>query len=143
MNRVEVEASYRVPPAVVWSRIADHEGLADWLPLREAVRRRRGFPDPNGVGAVRTLRGGGLVVEEEITDFKPEERLEYALLAGAPLREARGEVVLTRDGESTRVRWVVRFRPALPGTGWVVSALLARILERGLDRLRRLLEPDR
>ena len=136
MIRVHVEASFRASPEVIWSRLTDHEGMVDWLPVREIVRHRPGFPDPNGIGAVRTLRGGGLVIEERITDFKPEERIEYVLTAGAPVRDYRGEMVLKPDGEHTRVRWVVRFRTTVPGTGWILSALLRRFLGRGLAQLR-------
>jgi hypothetical protein len=32
------------------------------------------------------------------------------------------------DAAGTRVTWTVRFRPLVPGTGW----LLRRVLERGL-----------
>ena len=86
MLRIEVEARFAAPPAAVWGWFANHDDMADWFPVREVVRRRRGFSDPDGVGAVRTLRGFGLVFEERITDFKPDERLEYELLAGAPVR---------------------------------------------------------
>jgi hypothetical protein len=136
LNRVDVEASFRASPGVIWSRLIDHEGMVDWLPVREVVRRRPGFPDPNGIGAVRTFRGGGLVIEERITDFKPEERIEYVLTAGAPVRDYRGAVVLKPDGEYTRIRWVVRFRTTVPGTGWILSALLRQLLGRALARLR-------
>lgn len=140
MNRIELEAHFRATPEAIWPLLADHERMVEWLPVREVVRRRAGHPDPNGVGAVRTIRGGVLVVEEQIVDFKPNERLEYVLIRGAPVRDQRGEVALARDGEWTRVRWSVCFRPLVPGTGWLIALLLRHALERGFDGLRRLVE---
>jgi uncharacterized protein YndB with AHSA1/START domain len=137
MQKIEVERLIPAEPAKVWALLSDHEGMAEWLPVREVVRRRPGAPDPNGLGAVRTIRGMGLVIEERITGWKPPERMEYVLTEGAPIRDHHGEVVLTPEGSGTRVHWKVRFRPLVPGTGWLVAALLRRGLAQGLAALER------
>jgi len=139
VSGVEVERSARIaaPPERVFAILADHEAMSEWLPVREVVRRRPGEPDPNGLGAVRVVRGAGLAVEERITAFEPPRRLEYRLLAGAPVRDHRGEVRLEPDGDGTRVRWRVELRPLVPGTGWLLRGLLGRMLQtalRGLER---------
>jgi len=135
MERIEVERLVPAPRDKVWAIVSDHEGMRKWMPVREVVRRRPGSPDPNGVGAVRTIRGMGLVLEERITAFEPDERLEYVLTEGAPIRDHVGEVRLSSEGEGTRVRWTVRFEPIVPGTGWLLRAALKRGLEQGLDGL--------
>jgi uncharacterized protein YndB with AHSA1/START domain len=136
---VEVERSARIaaPPERIWAILADHEAMTEWLPVREVVRRRPGEGDPNGLGAVRVVRGSGLALEERITGFEPPRRLEYRLLEGAPVRDHRGEVCLEPDGDGTRVRWRVELRPLVPGTGWLLRRLVDRMLRaalRGLDR---------
>lgn len=140
MQRIEVEKRTSAPPDEVWTFLADHEGMKRWMPVREVVRRRPGAPDPNGVGAVRTIRGMGLVIEEEVVAFEPGKRLGYRLTAGAPIRDHAGEVTLTPDGAGTRVRWTVGFRPVIPGTGGLLAFALKRGLAQGLDNLARLAE---
>jgi uncharacterized protein YndB with AHSA1/START domain len=140
MVHVDVEQEIAAPPARVWELIQDHEGMPRWMPVREVVRRSPGSPDPNGVGAVRVLRGFGLVMVERVTVFEPPERLEYVLTEGAPIRDHRGEVTVSAAGAGTRVRWAVRFEPLIPGTGWLLRLALARGLRQGLAALRHLAE---
>lgn len=128
MHRIEVSERIAAPRDRVWSILSNHEGMKRWAPVREVVRRRPGAPDPDGEGAVRTIRARGMVIDERITVFKPGERLEYTVIEGAPIRDHAGEVVLLPDGDGTRVVWNVQFRPLLPGTGW----LLERALRSGL-----------
>jgi uncharacterized protein YndB with AHSA1/START domain len=138
MVEIVLEQDVAAEPRRVWELVANHEGMKKWMPVREVVRRRPGSPDPDGVGAVRTIRGSGLVIEERITAFKPPERLEYVLIEGAPVRDHHGEVLLEpRAGGGTHVRWRVRFRPLVPGTGWLLERMLRRALERGLEGLKR------
>ena len=139
MSGVEVVRSTRIaaPPERVWSILAEHEAMPEWLPVREVVRRRPGGPDPNGLGAVRVVRGGGLAVEERITGFEPPRRLEYRVTAGAPVRGHRGEVRLEPDGDGTRVEWRVEFSPLVPGTGWLLRRAVERLVGRGLEGLDR------
>jgi len=125
----------------VWGLLADHERMAEWMPVREVVRRHPGGSGGNGVGAVRTIRTVESVVEEEITIFEPPELIEYVLKEGAPVRNYTGRVRLAALGETrAEIAWSVRFQPRLPGIGWLVERALRRRLETGLDNLKRLLE---
>ncbi len=139
---VEVEEHVAVgaPTERIWALLTDHEHMPHWMPVREVVRRRAGQPEPDGVGAIRTVRGGGLVLDEEIVVFEPASRLVYRLLGGAPVRDHEGEVTLEAAGPETRVRWRVRFRPRVPGTGRLLGWFLRRALADGLAGLRQLAE---
>jgi uncharacterized protein YndB with AHSA1/START domain len=142
-HSIRAEVTIAAPREAVWERLADHEGMPAWMPVREVVRRRPGSPDPNGVGAVRTVRLRGMVVEEEVTGFEPPERLRYRLTEGAPIRDHRGEVTLHASGDRCRVEWRIEFRPLIPGTGWLVARVLRREIARGLEGLRVLIESRR
>ncbi|HBZ69575.1 MAG TPA: hypothetical protein DEP35_07545 [Deltaproteobacteria bacterium] len=140
MRRIELEQYIAAPPSRVWPVLCDHEGMPRWMPVREVVRRRPGSPEPNGVGAIRTIRGMGLVMEEHITGWKSGERFEYVLKEGAPLRDHIGEMVVEPTEDGTLVRWCVQFRPLVPGTGPLIEHLVRAGLHRGLGRLKRLIE---
>lgn len=137
MPQIEVSRRIAAPREKVWALVAHHEGMKKWAAVREVIRRRAGAPDPDGEGAIRTVRAYGMVVDERITVFKPGERLEYVLLEGAPIRDHCGEVVLSPDTDGTRVTWTVRFRPLVPGTGWLLERLLRGGLDRSLEGLRK------
>ena len=137
MIHFEVSRSIAAPREKIWALLANHEGMKKWAPVREVIRRRPGAPNPDGVGAIRTVRAYGMAVDERITVFAPGERLEYTLVEGAPIRDHAAEIVLTPDGDGTRVVWSVHFRPLVPGTGWLLARMLRGGLERSLDGLRR------
>lgn len=138
--RVEREIRIAAPRGRVWEILTHHEGMPAWFPAREVVRRRAGSPEPDGLGAVRVVRASGLALEERITAFEPGERLEYVVVAGAPLRHHRGQVVLGTDPRGTAVRWRVEMSPLIPGTGWILRRSTDRMLDRGLSGLRALAE---
>jgi hypothetical protein len=138
-REVEARAWIATEPAEVWRRLADHEGMSAWMPVREVVRRRPGAPDPDGLGAVRTIKVAGFVFDEEIVDWKVGECLEHRVIAGAPLRDHRGVVRLSPERGGTRVVWSVGFRPAIPGTGALVERQMRQWIEGGLRGLARVL----
>ena len=135
MDGIALERQVMAPTSRVFAVVADHECMPEWFPAREVVRRRPGSPHPDGVGAVRVVRASGLAVEEAVTAFEPGERLSWTLVAGAPLRSARGDVRLLASGGGTRVRWSVEFETSVPGTSWLARRVFARTLARALDGL--------
>jgi uncharacterized protein YndB with AHSA1/START domain len=137
VERIALERHVAAPALRIFAVVADHERMPDWFPAREVVRRRPGSPHPDGVGAVRVVRAAGLAVEERVTAFQPGERLAWVLVAGAPLRSARGEVCLLPEGNGTRVRWSVEFEVGLPGSAWLARRVLRRALDRALEGLAR------
>lgn len=137
MVAIAVEREVRAPVGRVFAVVSDHERMPEWFPAREVVRRRPGSPQPDGVGAVRVLRGSGLAVEEAVTAFEPDARLAWIVVAGAPLRRARGDVRLWPSLAGTRVRWSVEFEAGVPGTAWIARRVLERTLSRALDGLAR------
>jgi uncharacterized protein YndB with AHSA1/START domain len=126
--QIEVTQAIAASPDKVFAIYTDHVGWERWAGVKEVVLRQTGDPPPNGLGAIRVIRARGMAIEEEITAFEPPRRLGYRLVAGAPVRDHAGEVRFEPDAAGTRVTWTVRFRPLVPGTGW----LLRRVLERGL-----------
>ena len=124
--QIELTQFVAAAPEKVFAFYTDHEGWTRWAGVREVVLRQKGDPPPNGLGAIRVIRARGMAFEEEITAFEPPRRMGYRLVAGAPVRDHSGEVRFEPDGAGTRVTWTIRFRPLVPGTGW----LLRRVLER-------------
>lgn len=140
---VRVETRIQATPAQIWDVISDHERMIYWTNLRKVVRRRPGFDEPNGVGAIRTLHDGMRVMEERITAFVPNERLEYQVTMGAPGRDTHGIITLEGHVGETVVRWTVRTVPYLAATGWLIRLVLTRLLTGDLGRIKDRLTPER
>jgi uncharacterized protein YndB with AHSA1/START domain len=133
--QIELSRHVAAAPARVFALYTDHVGWEKWAGVKEVVLRQTGDPPPNGLGAIRVIRARGMAIEEEITAFEPPNRMTYRLVAGAPIRDHEGVVRFEPDGAGTRVTWSIHFRPLIPGTGWLLRAVLTRELRDVLDRL--------
>jgi uncharacterized protein YndB with AHSA1/START domain len=146
MVEIEVEAVIAASPAQVWAVFADHESYDKWAGVDKVIRRRPGTPDPNGVGAVRTLYSRGPVpptIEERVTVFEPGKRMEYDVIRGAPGRNAHGVITLEDASTGhTLVRWKVTMTPIIPGTGFLIEDFLGSMIKKGLYNVKERLEPE-
>ena len=125
-------------PEQAWAVVADHEGMATWLPpVRKVVLEAEGAPDRNGVGAVRALHLVGPAIRERVTAFEPGQRLAYVALSGVPAKDYNGEITLRASGSGTSLTWIIEFRPLVPGAQLVLAGAIgaaARLLARRLSR---------
>ena len=135
VQHIEIEREIPAPPERVWDVVADHRGWTRWAGAREVVLRSEGDPAPNGLGAVRVLRGRGIAIEEEIVGFDPPRCLAYRISAGLPVKRHRAEIQLEPAGTGTRLRWTAEFAPAIPLTGRLLRYGLERALEQMVSSL--------
>ncbi len=135
MARTIARTVIAASPEDIWSVLTHHEGMPAWSPLKRVELEAEGTPDRDGIGAVRAMHGPGPVIREKVVTWDPPRSYEYTMLAGAPIRDHHGRVELTPTPEGTGITWTVTFRPIVPGTGWLISRVLGRALQRMLDRL--------
>jgi Polyketide cyclase / dehydrase and lipid transport len=62
----------------------------------------------------KRLTGKPYVMKERVTTLEPEERLEYDLLSGLPVRNYHAVVTLADAGKGTDITWSARFDPPWP-----------------------------
>lgn len=138
MILLEVERTIAARTKQVFHQLVDYERMPLWLPVREVVRRRPGAPDPDGPGAVLTLRGGGVVFEQGIVAWKRGVWIVHQHRIGGPVRRMVGRIELRPDRAGTLLRWQFAFDPWVPGTGTWLAWFLEGQLEQALERLDRL-----
>jgi uncharacterized protein YndB with AHSA1/START domain len=141
VQELELRASVPAPIEDVWRAFTDHAGWQRWAGFKEVVLRQPGDPPPNGLGAIRVLRHAGVAIEEEVTAFEPPARLAYRVVAGLPLRDHHAEVRFSAEPAGTAVLWSVRFRPLVPGTGWLLRRAVTHKLADILHRLQSTASP--
>jgi uncharacterized protein YndB with AHSA1/START domain len=117
------------PIETVFDSLTNHRGIADYVwAVRRSTLDREGVPAPNGVGAIRRIEAVGPTIVEEIIDYQRPTRYAYKMLSGAPVRDHVGTVELREAGAGTEVSWHLRSTPKIPGSNWLLSAVLHRVI---------------
>ena len=130
MNQFTITRPLDAPVDRVWEII----GNPGASPGRGVDVRVERAGEADGTRLVRVVKVGMATAHEEITAVGPGHVIRYRLLKGAPVRDYTSGVTLEESpGGGTLVSWEARFRPLVPGTGWAVSLLSRRTLNRVLD----------
>jgi len=132
VNHFTIRRSLDAPVDRVWE-IVGNPAASPGLGVDVRVEKP-GAAD--GTGLIRVVKVGRTTAHEEITAVGPGRAIRYRLLKGAPVRDYTSGVALEEPPEGgTLVSWDARFRPIVPGTGWVVSLMSKHTLNRVLDAL--------
>ena len=126
----EVRATSQAPAEVVWPLIGEAARWKEWSFLTRSGLDREGEPAPDGVGAIRRFTTLGMGSREEVVAWEPPHHLGYVILSGFPVRNYRGDVVLTADGGRTTLTWSSSFDTKIPGTGRLMHEVLFFIIRR-------------
>jgi len=133
MQLLIFDHDYAMPPERVFAYLSEHENLDDIFGAR--ITRLRDGTDGhrNGVGSVRELKVGPTPpFEETVTEFVPNELIAYEITKGSPLKNHRGEMRFTVEGEGTHLHYEISFRSKLPGVDLIVAQGLKRNVAKGL-----------
>ncbi|MDW7672482.1 MAG: SRPBCC family protein [Bacillota bacterium] len=127
MKTVTVERVISTPPEKVWafiSNFADFPGNGNTVVINHA-----GDPKAYGAGTIRTITNGNRQFVERIETIDPPHAFTYSLLSGAPVKEYHGRAEFNGLGNKTKIRWSGTFKPALPGTGWILAWITRKIIQ--------------
>src|SRR3954454_3781271 len=99
----------------VWRKLSDLQRWHEWGPWTKTTID----------GDVRTLvserkhmTGKPYVMKERVTALEPQERFEYDLLSGLPIKDYHATVTLSdAGGGGTDIRWQARFSSPWPLLG--------------------------
>lgn len=137
---LQLELDFAVPPERLWAAITDHASMGKWTGANVRLIVRG---DESGVGAVRRIRLGPSIVDEEVVYADAPRRLVYRVVRGAGLSHHRGEVLIepkrVKDVEGAHLTWNIRMVTPLPGMSRVMSRLIRAGIGRGLVELRGLI----
>ena len=102
-------------PEVVWGLVADANRYAVWGPWDASGYEQPGDGSEHGVGAVRRIRYRRTTSIERVVEVEEGRRIAYTLVKGIPVRNYRGEVVLTPTAGGTGIHWSASWDPTLLG----------------------------
>jgi uncharacterized protein YndB with AHSA1/START domain len=130
MNHLRIVRSLDAPVERVWA-VVGNPGVSPGPGVAVTVERPG---EPDGSGLVRAVKVGPVRAHEEILQVGPGHLLRYRTTKGAPVKDYLGSVTLDDSPSGgTRVTWDVEFRPIVPGTGWLISRMTKRTLNRVLE----------
>ncbi|WP_410634176.1 SRPBCC family protein [Amycolatopsis sp. cmx-4-83] len=130
VQSISVRGRTSAPPDAVYALLRDGATWPEWSPLGSFELVREGEKEPEGLGAVRLFRTGGVKSYEKVVALEPGRRFGYALEHGLPLRDYVAYVDLSpRDG-GTEIHWHSTFTAKIPGTGWFYQWFLGRFIGR-------------
>lgn len=112
MIEIEHTAHSSAPRADVWKLLSDLQNWHEWGPWKKTEID----------GQIRTmvaerkrLTGQPYVMKERVTALVPQERFEYDLLSGLPVKGYHGKVTLADSpGGGTDICWQSSFRSPWP-----------------------------
>jgi len=138
MATVHETFDFDAPVERTYAWFSEHPNLKTLFGI-DVERIKEGDTDPNGVGAVRKLSLKGIMpFEETITEAIPNERIEYRITKGTPLRNHLGVMVFSSTGDGrSHVDYTITFGAAVPGLDRAVAAGLSRSIRRGFPKAAR------
>lgn len=130
---VHVERDLSAPPEQVFSHLAEHENLAAIFGAK-VKRLNDGTTDRNGVGSRRELKVGPLPpFEETVTQFVPNELIEYKITKGSPLDGHVGTMKFSpTPSGGTHFDYRIRIASKIPLVAPLVTKSLTRDITKGL-----------
>jgi uncharacterized protein YndB with AHSA1/START domain len=136
MATVHVQHEFSATPERIFAHLSEHENLNTIFPAR-VQRVRDGEGARNGVGSVRKLSFNGLLpFEETVLVFEPNERIEYAITKGSPMRGHHATMVFApTPAGGTHLDYTITLGAVVPGLATIVAAALRRSVARGLDKI--------
>lgn len=133
---VHVEHDFPQPQEQVFAYLAEHEHLADVFGAN--VKRLADGSDGqrNGLGSRRELKIGPLPsFEETVTEYVANQRIEYKITKGTPLKGHVGTMLFTPGPNGgTHLDYKIRIASKIPGVATIVHAALTRNVTRGLAK---------
>ncbi|MEU1982859.1 SRPBCC family protein [Nocardia sp. NPDC019395] len=126
MASTTVDTVIAAPRATVYRLFADRESINPHLAVNITLVKP-GTTEREGVGAQHKIGLGPVGVVEEITALVPNERMEYKIVKGAPVKSHTGVITFADADNGTRVSYTMTSEPSLP--------VPAKALEVGLKGL--------
>ncbi|MFC4374465.1 SRPBCC family protein [Nocardia halotolerans] len=133
-----VETVIDAPRDIVYRLFTEREAVSPHLPIQ--VKLVRPGDATTGVGAQHLFGFGKVGVTEEITALVPNERMEYKIVKGAPVKRHIGIVTFADTAEGgTRVVYAMESQPSLPAPAPVVEFTLRQLTNQLIGGVRKAL----
>jgi len=137
IQRIDIDHRFPYPVEDVFAFMSVHENLERVFFPAKIRRIKEGTDGPNGTGSVRLMRLPlAPSFEETVTQMVPNEKIEYCISRGSPLKNHRGTMTFSSVPGGSRLHYTMEFEGKLPLIGPVVRTALDQGIRLGLKRLK-------
>jgi Polyketide cyclase / dehydrase and lipid transport len=126
MIEIEHTAHSEKPRPEVWKILSDLPHWHEWGPWTETTMDG----DIRTLVSERTkLTGKPYVMKEHVTALEPQDRFEYDLLSGLPIKNYHATVTLSdADDGGTDIRWQAHFDSPWPFLGGLWRGAMLKVI---------------
>ncbi len=136
MATVHVTHDFSAPVERVFDYLSEHENLGILFSPMRVERAGDGDTERNGVGSARKLSLGGIApFVETVTAVVPNERIEYKITKGSPLRHHYAVMAFAASpAGGTHLDYTITLEAPVPGMASAIAAILRSRISGGLER---------
>ena len=132
MHKIHVTTFIDKDITHVFSAVSDHRSFLTGGGLTCHLIKK-GSPQKNGKGAIRTVRNNKHTFTEEITDFEENKGFDYLITDIKPelsFKHHAGWLEFAEEGGKTRVDWHSHFTFTTPIIGHFIGWVIKRQVEK-------------
>jgi hypothetical protein len=134
IQTITINQAFDAPVKQVFSTLSDHEkfGKICGIDMKRIVD---GAAHLNGLGSIREIKIGVLpAFEETITKFIENERLEYKITKGSPIKNHLGILSFSEAKGKTLLKYTIELESKIPLTTGLIKSVLGYGIKSGLKR---------
>jgi len=137
MQTIDITETIGLSIERAFDLLTDHANYHRFPGITRSELLKEGASGSKGVGTVRRIGLGSVVLDEEITAFERPTHLAYRVIKSKPVKVVHegGTIELTEVDGGTRIRWQSTFKVEIPLIGRFVTRRAARQFETGFRKL--------
>ena len=135
VQKVYVRQAFDVSVAQLFDYLSVHENLDILFKPTTAKLLRNGVESTYGLGSVRLVKSIVGSFEETITAYEKNQRIEYKITQGGPLKNHHGVMVFEGNEERSTIAYTIVFEGKLPLMGPIAKNGLQKSVRKGLALL--------
>jgi len=135
-TKVEVRQNFSCSVEKLFNHLSVHKNLEKVLAPAKIKRIKDGEDVLDGLGSVRKISLPLMPsFDETITVREPNERIEYKITRGSPLKNHHGIMRFSENGSGSHLHYTITFSSKVPFLAPVIGAALQQAISRGLKKI--------
>lgn len=134
IQTITINQAFNAPVKEVFETLTDHETFGKICGIN-MKRIAEGTDFPNGLGSIRKINVGILPsFQETVTKFIENERLEYKITKGSPIKNHLGVLVFSEVEGKTHLNYTIQLESKIPFTTGIIKSGLSAGITKGLKK---------
>lgn len=131
---ITINQTFNAPVAQVFATLCDHEQFGKICGIK-MTRVIDGKENQNGLGSVREIKIGVLPsFQETVTKYIDNERMEYKITKGSPIKNHHGIMIFSEKAGKTELLYTIQLESKIPLTTFLIKSALGFGIGNGLKR---------